>query len=127
MTTSPFSSSRCRCIAAVAGALIVIALSAALISLAFGAGVPDSWWPRTGLAFAADDRSGSAREDPCDLIVGPARQYCERGTSFTVSSADEAPRDSDSAGVAWTVTPPAAALAAVVVWRRRGAAGHGRH
>ncbi|MEU9286424.1 hypothetical protein AB0D57_17310 [Streptomyces sp. NPDC048275] len=124
MTASSFSSSRCRRIAAVASALIVIALPAALLALVVGAGVPESWWPRTGQAFAADSHSGSARQDPCDLVVGPAKEYCERGTSSTASSADEAPRDGASA--AWMVIPSAAGLAAVVVWRRRGAAGHGR-
>ncbi|MDQ0956072.1 hypothetical protein QFZ24_010081 [Streptomyces phaeochromogenes] len=130
MTTSSFSSSRCRRIAAVASALILIALPAALLALVVGAGVPESWWPRTGRAFAADSPSGSgsgsgsAHQDPCDLIVGPAKKYCERGTSPTASCADESPRD--GASTTWMVIPPAAGVAAVVVWRRRGAAGHGR-
>ncbi|MGP4009974.1 hypothetical protein [Streptomyces sp. 4N124] len=124
MTASSFSSSRSRRIAAVAGALIVIVLPAVLLALALGAGVPQAWWPRTGQAFAAESHSASARQDPCDLIKGPAKEYCERGTSPTTSSAHEAPRDDASA--AWMLIPPAAGLAAVVVWRRRGT-GHGRH
>ncbi|MEV2234996.1 hypothetical protein AB0H69_41425 [Streptomyces phaeochromogenes] len=118
MTTSSFSSSRCRRIAAVPSALMLIAVPAALLALVVGTGVPESWWPRTGQAFAADTHSGSTPQDPCDLIAGPAKKYCERG-------AYEAHRDGASA--AWMVIPAAAGLAAVVVWRRRGSAGHGRH
>ncbi|MFD9441866.1 hypothetical protein ACFWBR_27445 [Streptomyces sp. NPDC060006] len=132
MTTSSFSSSRCRRIAAVASALLVIALPAALLALVVGAGVPESWWPRTGRAFAADSPSpspsgsgsGSAHQDPCDLVVGPAQKYCERGTGSPASSAGESRRA--GACTAWMVVAPAAGLAAVVVWRRRGAAGCGR-
>ncbi|MEU9190806.1 hypothetical protein AB0D14_41185 [Streptomyces sp. NPDC048484] len=124
MTTSSFSSSRCRRIAAVASALMLIALPAALLALVVGEGMPESWWPRTGRAFASGSGSGSARQDPCDLVGGPAKKYCERGTSSTVSSAGESRRD--GASTAWMVIAPAAGVAAVVVWRCRGAAGHGR-
>jgi hypothetical protein len=126
MTTSSFSSSRSRRIATVASTLIVIALPAVLLALVVGAGVPQAWWPRTGQAFAADASSGSARHEPCDLIVGPAKEYCARGASSTTSSssAGEIPRD--GARAAWMLIPPAAGLAAVVVWRRRVAAGQGR-
>ncbi|MEU5297842.1 hypothetical protein [Streptomyces umbrinus] len=125
MNTSSFSPSRCRRFAAVPSALMLIAVPAALLALVVGAGVPESWWPRTGQTFAADTHSGSTPQAPCDLIAGPAKKYCERGTSSTASSADEAPRD--GADTAWVVTPAAAGLAAVVVRRRRGSAGHGRH
>ncbi|MEY9988025.1 hypothetical protein ABIE67_000057 [Streptomyces sp. V4I8] len=127
MTTSSFSSSRSRRIASVASTLLVIALPAVLPGLVVGAGVPESWWPRTGQAFAAGHpRSTSARQDACELIVGPAKEYCERGhrSATSLSSAGGAPRGSASA--AWMLIPPAAGLAAMVVWRRRGAAGHGR-
>ncbi|MFF3489497.1 hypothetical protein ACFYXC_40660 [Streptomyces sp. NPDC002701] len=124
MTTSSFSLSRWRRIAAVASTLMVIALPAALLALAVGAGVPEPWWPRTGRAFAADSPSGSAHQDPCDLIVGPAKKYCERGTNSPVPSAQESGRDGVS--TAWMVVPAAAGVVAVVVWRRQGAAGHGR-
>jgi hypothetical protein len=128
MTTSSLSSSRTRLLASVAGTLIVIALPALLLALVVGAGVPQSWWPQTGQAFAADQpRSYSARQDACDLIVSPAKEYCERGRRFTMTSssaAGEAPQDGASA--AWTLITPAAGLGAVVVWRRQGAAGHGR-
>ncbi|MFD3381308.1 MULTISPECIES: hypothetical protein [unclassified Streptomyces] len=125
MTTSPFSSSRCRRIAAVASALMLIAVPTTLLALVVGASMPESWWPRTGQAFAADTHSGSTPPDPCELIAGPAKKYCERGTSSTTSSAHQAHRD--GANAAWMAVPAVAGLAALVVWRRRGAAGHGRH
>ncbi|WP_128380298.1 hypothetical protein [Streptomyces cavernae] len=128
MTTSSFSSSRTRRIARAAGTLIVIALPAVLLALVVGAGVPEAWWPQTGQAFAADQpHAESARRDPCDLIVGPAKEYCERGHhSATTSSASAGEAPHEGARAAWMVIPPMAGLAAVVVWRRRGVAGHGR-
>ncbi|MFG2681200.1 hypothetical protein [Streptomyces sp. NPDC048392] len=130
MTTSSFSSSRPRRIARAAGTLIVIALPAVLLALVVGAGVPESWWPQTGQAFAADQpHTAAARKDPCDLIVGPAKEYCERGNhsaTTTTSSASAGEATHEGARAAWMVIPPVAGLAAVVVWRRQGAAGHGR-
>ncbi|MCQ8833817.1 hypothetical protein [Streptomyces malaysiensis] len=127
MTTSSFSSSRTRRIARAASTLIVIALPAVLLALVVGAGVPESWWPQTGQAFTAGQpRSDSARRDPCDLIVGPAKEYCERGHRSSTSSSSAGAAPHEGAGAAWMLIPPAAGLAAVVVWRRRGAAGHGR-
>ncbi|WP_328499628.1 hypothetical protein OG828_49145 [Streptomyces sp. NBC_00457] len=124
MTASSFSASRARLLATAASVLIAIVLPAALLALVVGAGVPEPWWPRTEQAFAADTHSASARQDPCDLIAGPAKEYCERGANSATSSANAASRDGASA--AWMLIPPAAGLAAVVVWRRRGTAGHGR-
>lgn len=127
MTPSSFNSCRTRRIATLASTLIVLALPAVLLALIGGAGVPQSWWPQTGQAFAADQpHSASARQDSCDLIVGRAKEYCERGNHSTTSSpsAGEAPHE--GARAAWMLIPPAAGLAAVVVWRRSGAAGHGR-
>ncbi|MGW3651670.1 hypothetical protein [Streptomyces sp. NPDC000878] len=125
MTTSSFSSSHRRRIAVVASALVVIALPAALFTLVAGAGVPESWWPRTGQAFSVDAHAGSARQDPCNLVVGPGTKYCERDTASATPSA--AGTLDDRASAVWMVVPPAAGLAAgVVVWRRRGTAGHGR-
>ncbi|MFR0367650.1 hypothetical protein [Streptomyces sp. MCC20] len=129
MTTSSFTSSRTRRIARAVGTLIVIALPAVLLALVVGAGVPDAWWPQTGQAFAADQphTESGARRDPCDLIVGPAKEYCERGHhTATTSSAAAGKAPHEGAGAAWMVIPPVAGLAAVVVWRSRGAARHGR-
>ncbi|WP_069757788.1 hypothetical protein [Streptomyces sp. LUP47B] len=124
MTTSSFSSSRSRRIVCAASTLIVIVLPAVLFALVMGAGVPQSWWPQTGQAFAADQpHTESAHRNPCDLIVGPATDYCERGQHST-SSVGKAPHE--GTGAAWMLIPAASGLAAFVVWRRRGAAGHGR-
>lgn len=127
MTTSSFSSSRTRRIARAAGTLIVIALPAVLLALVVGAGVPEAWWPQTGQAFAAGQpHAESARRDPCDLIVGPAKEYCERGQRTTTSSSSAVAAPHEGVRAAWMLIPPAAGLAAMAVWRRRGAAGHGR-
>lgn len=91
MTTSPFSSSRSRHIARAASTLIVIVLPAVLFALVMGAGVPQSWWPQTGQAFAADQPHTESHRNPCDLIVGPAKKYCEHGHHSTSSAVDEAP------------------------------------
>lgn len=127
MTTSSFSSSRRRHIVCAASTLIVIGLPAVLLALVVAAGVPESWWPQTGQAFAADQPHTESHRNPCDLIVGPAKKHCERGhhsSTTSAPSAVEAPHE--GAGVAWALIPAASGLAAFVVWRRRGAAGHGR-
>ncbi|MFF8932286.1 hypothetical protein ACF1AO_34040 [Streptomyces longwoodensis] len=126
MTTSSLNASRTRRIATWAGALAVMALPVVLLALIMGAGVPESWWPQTGQAFAAAPPHSGSTKDPCEKIEGPARKYCERGqrSSASSSAADEAP--GEGSGAAWMVIPAAAGLAAVVVWRRRSAAGPGR-
>jgi hypothetical protein len=110
---------RSRRLAAAASVLTVIALALGVLVLAVGVGVPQSWWPHTGQAFAADARP--ADQDPCALIVGPAKDYCERGTTTTASA--EQP---GIAGAAWRLVPAGAGLAALVVWRLRSAAGQRR-
>ncbi|MET7693872.1 hypothetical protein ABZT06_38905 [Streptomyces sp. NPDC005483] len=124
MSTSSFPSFRR--VARTASTLIVVALPAVLLALVIQAGVPESWWPQTGQAFASEQpHVAAARTDPCTLIAGPAQEYCERGHQATASSlADEDARKGASA--AWMLLPPAAGLVAVVMWLRRGAAGHGR-
>ncbi len=117
MTSSSWD--RSRRLAAAASVLAVIALAIGVFVLAVGVGVPEAWWPHTGQAFAADARP--ADQDPCDLIVGPAKDYCEQGTTTTASA--EHP---DVAGAAWRLVPAGAGLAALVVWRLRSAAGQRR-
>ena len=112
MTTS--SLDRSRRVAAAASVLTVIAVVAGVLILVLGVGVPQGWWPHTGQAFAAD--AHSAHHDPCALIVGPAKAYCERGTTTTATAAHPA-----MAGAAWRLVPAGAGLAAVVVWRLRAA------
>lgn len=85
------------------GALTVLLTAAAVVALlVVSRGVPDAWWPKTGNAFptaaqvfpaagversdtvahaAATPRPASTRtsgDDPCDLIVGPAHDYCRQ-------------------------------------------------
>ncbi|MFE4576582.1 hypothetical protein [Streptomyces chartreusis] len=112
MTSS--AGDRSRRLAAAASAFALIAVVASVLVLAVGAGVPEPWWPRTGRAFAAD--APHADRDPCALIVGPAKEYCERGN--TTSASTEKP---DGAGAAWRLVPAGAGVAALVVWRRSSA------
>lgn len=109
MTTSSWD--RSRRVAAAASVLTVLAVVACAVILALGVGVPDAWWPHTGQAFAADTRT--AHHDPCALIVGPAKAYCERGTATS--------EQRDVAGAPWRLVPAGAGAAALVVWRLRAA------
>lgn len=121
-SSSSFSPARSRRLAAVASMLTVIAVAAAVLTLLVGASLPESWWPRTGAAFAAERASDSApRQDPCDLIVGPAKEYCERGTTTSASISPPAAGGQDFADAAWRLVPASAGLAALVIWRRRSA------
>ncbi|MFF4361036.1 hypothetical protein [Streptomyces sp. NPDC001604] len=115
MTT--LSWDRSRRVAAAVSVLTVIAVVVAAMVLALGAGVPQAWWPHTGQAFAAD----AAHRDPCALIVGPAKAYCERGATTTASAGHR-----DVAGGAWGLVPAGAGVSALVVWRLRSAAGQRR-
>ncbi|MGW0628496.1 hypothetical protein [Streptomyces sp. NPDC002758] len=118
MTTSSWD--RSRRVAAAASVLTVIAIVAGALVLALGVGLPDAWWPHAGQAFAAG--TSPAGDDPCALIVGPAKAYCERGATATTAG------QQDVAGAAWRLVPAGAGVAALVVWRRRStAAGRGRH
>ncbi|WP_031487322.1 hypothetical protein [Streptomyces bicolor] len=118
MTSSTWD--RSRRLAAAASVLTVITVVVGVLVLAGGVSVPEAWWPRTGQAFAADARP--ADEDPCTLIVGPAKDYCERGATTTASA--EQP---GVAGAVWRLVPAGAGVAALVVWRLRSAAGRRRH
>ncbi|MFI6340717.1 hypothetical protein [Streptomyces sp. NPDC050535] len=117
MTSSSWD--RSRRLAAAASVLTVIAVALGVLVLAVGVGVPEAWWPHAGQAFAAD--AHPTDRNPCALVVGPAKDYCERGTTNSVSA--EQP---DTAGAAWRLMPAGAGLAGLVVWRRRSAAGQRR-
>jgi hypothetical protein len=119
MTPSP--STGYRRVVAAAAVLAVIAIAIALLVLAATSGVPKGWWPRTGRAFAADMHT--AGQDPCDLITGPGKAYCERSASTHALHAD---REPDTIGAALRLVPAGAGVAALLVWRRRGASGQGR-
>ncbi|MDQ0605770.1 hypothetical protein QF037_010203 [Streptomyces canus] len=120
--SSSFPSARSRRLAAVASVLTVITVAAAVVALVVGASLRESWWPRTGAAFAAE--TSSPRQDPCEVIVGPAKEYCERGVSASISSPAAARQDLGDA--VWRLVPAGAGLAALVIWRRRSATARGR-
>ncbi|MCX4596810.1 hypothetical protein OG819_46405 [Streptomyces sp. NBC_01549] len=117
MTTSSWD--RSRHITAAASILTVIAVAAGVLVLALGTSTPEPWWPHTGQAFATD--AHSARQNPCDGIVGPAKDYCERGTKTSAPAGHPS-----AASAAWRLGTAGAGLGAVVIWRRRSAAGQGR-
>ncbi|MEU9918953.1 hypothetical protein [Streptomyces sp. NPDC051001] len=113
-------SARSRRLAAVASMLTVITVAAAVVALVLGASLRESWWPRTGAAFTAETSSPSApRQDPCEVIMGPAKEYCERGASASISSPAAARQDLGDA--AWRLVPAGAGLAGLVIWRRLSA------
>ncbi|WNZ06212.1 hypothetical protein [Streptomyces sp. 11x1] len=114
-----FAPSRSRRLAAAASALTAIAVAVGVLVLVFGASLPETWWPRTGHAFAADTARTPA--DACDLIAGPAKAYCERGRHATSA----APAQGSGDAAAWKLAPAAAVLGALVIWRR-APAGRGR-
>ncbi|WP_328876340.1 hypothetical protein OHT76_43385 [Streptomyces sp. NBC_00287] len=115
MTSSSWARSRRP--AVVASVLTLIVVGVGVFVLAVGVSVAEAWWPHTGQAFTA----GARDQDPCGLIVGPAKDYCQRGT--TTSADVEQP---DLAGAAWRLVPAGAGVAALVMWRRRSATGSGR-
>ena len=112
---SVFSPSRSRRIAGAASVLAVIVMAAGVLVLVLSVSLPEAWWPRTGQAFAAEDRSG--RHDPCGPIVGPAKEYCKRGTMTSVSAF--AGRHEASGTVWWRLVPAGAGVAALVIRRGR--------
>ncbi|MGW4101901.1 hypothetical protein [Streptomyces sp. NPDC004976] len=117
---SSFSPSRAQRIATATSVLTVTVMAAGVLVLVLSVSLPEAWWPRTGQAFAAEDRS--ARHDPCGPIVGPAKEYCKRGTAASAVAGDH--DASETPG--WKLVPAAAGLAALVLWRGRAAAGRGQ-
>ncbi|QEU83402.1 hypothetical protein [Streptomyces viridosporus] len=119
---SSFSPSRSRRIAATASVLTVIVVAVGVLVLVLSVSLPEAWWPRTGQAFAAEDRP-APRQDPCEAIMGPGKAYCERG--FTVSVSASAGRH-DVAGAVSRLVPAGVGLASLVLWRGRTAGRRGR-
>ncbi|MFJ8787008.1 hypothetical protein [Streptomyces sp. NPDC102476] len=115
--TSTWDRSRRR--AAAASVLTLITVVVGVLVLAVGVSVPQAWWPHTGQAFASDNHPTD--QDPCAVIVGPAKDYCERGTTTAVSA--EQP---GGAGAAWRLVPAGAGMAALVMWRLRSPVGRRR-
>ncbi|OSC72518.1 hypothetical protein B5181_03210 [Streptomyces sp. 4F] len=119
---SPRASSQPR--AAATRVLSIVVVMVGVLALALGASVPETWWPHTtGQAFALD-ASAAGRESPCALIVGPAKDYCERGTATTHTTDALAVNPDAEAG--WRLAAAGSGLAALLVWRRRSTAGQGR-
>ncbi|MFE4821570.1 hypothetical protein ACFRFU_35040 [Streptomyces sp. NPDC056704] len=117
MTSSSWD--RSRHVTAATSILIVIAVAVGMLVLALGTSTPEPWWPHTGHAFATN--AHSSHQDPCNRIVGPAKEYCERGT------ANSAPAGHPSAAsAAWRLGTAGAGLGALVIWRRRSTAEQGR-
>ncbi|MET7715488.1 hypothetical protein [Streptomyces sp. NPDC005407] len=110
---------RARRIRTAASVLAVITVAVGVLVLAVGMSVPEPWWPHTGQAFAAD--ASPEQQDPCALIVGPAKAYCERGPADSASAGHH-----DATGAAWRLVPASPGLAALVMWRRRSSAGQRR-
>jgi hypothetical protein len=114
MTTSSWDRSR-----HVTAATRILMVIAGVLILALGTNMPEPCWPHTGHAFATDTHS--AHHNPCDRIVGPAKEYCERGTTNSAPTGHPS-----AASAAWRLGTAGAGLAALVIWRRRSAAGQRR-
>ena len=119
MTSSSWD--RSRHVTAATSILIVIAVAVGVLVLALGTSMPEPWWPHTGQAFATNAHSG--HQDPCDRIVGPAKEYCERGTKNSVSASTG---HRSAAGAAWRLVTAGAGLTVLIVWRHRSAPGQRR-
>ncbi|MFC8428045.1 hypothetical protein [Streptomyces sp. NPDC057253] len=117
MTASTWERSRRH--TAAASVLTLVAVVVGVLVLTVRVGVPQAWWPRTGQAFASDTHPSD--QDPCALIVGPAKDYCERGTA-TAAPAEQP----GVAGAAWRLVPAGAGVAALVMWRLRSPVGQRR-
>ncbi|WP_331732578.1 hypothetical protein [Streptomyces sp. NBC_00989] len=105
---------RSRRIRAAAAVLTLIAVTIGVLVLALRVDVPDAWWPHTGQAFAAS--SPPAHDDPCQLIVGEAKKYCERGTTRAATAEHHG-----GAEAAWRLLSVGAGLSGLVVWWHRAA------
>ncbi|MFJ5877397.1 hypothetical protein [Streptomyces sp. S1] len=109
---------RVRALLAATGTTALLAALIAALILVNDVG-PDSWWPRTGEAFAATPTPATPAPDAldrCAYIVGPARDYCLRAAPAPKPQAS-APDRSTVPHLALLLLPVAAA--ATLTTRRR--------
>ncbi|WP_405634332.1 hypothetical protein OHB53_09230 [Streptomyces sp. NBC_00056] len=111
--------------------IVIALLIAAIICVIAEPGVPSGWWPQTGNAFAASpsDRvttpaQGAAHgkapaptpskgSEVCDVIVGPAHDYCLRAPDPQSASG------TFTRGVLWPLGVLAVGITALFVLHRR--------
>ncbi|AWN24793.1 hypothetical protein [Streptomyces sp. NEAU-S7GS2] len=109
----------------------LVLLVAALVAVAWSSGARSLWWPQTGNAFtpasrqdAGHDIEATSVNGPCDLISGPARDYCARRATASPAPEPEPSRARPSAQARIAtgmlgVGALAAGVGALVVLRRR--------
>ncbi|MGW7641754.1 hypothetical protein [Streptomyces decoyicus] len=107
----------------------VVLLVAALVAVGRTPSPPDAWWPRTGHAFTPTSQPATGhgldtapRNDPCDLIVGAAHDYCRHDVPTPSGPAHQEPHGSKAARTATgalAIGALAAGVGALVVLRRR--------
>ncbi|WP_331721517.1 hypothetical protein [Streptomyces sp. NBC_00212] len=117
MTTSEWERSRRR--AQTVGALAVLTVLAAVLTVFATVGVPDAWWPQTGSAFAAGPHptASPAPADPCALITGLAKSSC---THAPVPSGAQQDGAGGAGADAWRLAVPAVGLVLVYAVRSSG-------
>lgn len=114
---SPSSSRR----AAATSALPAIVVAVGVLVVSLGASLPEAWWQRTG--HAVTPVTAKQHGDPCELIAGPGKAYCERDHGTAPPSSAHDSRDA----TAWQLVAVAAAVGALLVWGRRSSpVGEGR-
>ncbi|MFI7103294.1 hypothetical protein ACIBK8_28560 [Streptomyces sp. NPDC050161] len=109
--------------------MALVLLVAALVAVVWTTGLPSVWWPQIGNAFATSSsqhpggHEGTAahRSDPCDLVAGPAADYCHTkdGEHTPAPHGQNISTQSRVATAALGAGALAAGVGALVVLRRR--------
>jgi len=109
----------------------LVLLVAALVAVAWSSGARSLWWPQIGKAFTPASRQDAGHKvratsvsSRCNLISGPARDYCARKATASPASEPEPnralpPTQSKIATVVLGVGALAAGVGTLVVLRRR--------
>lgn len=125
MTSARPARPRCAATAAAVLAICaVVAVCALVLVLAVGTGLPQAWCPHTGRPFTAGVAVATARpahRDPCGLIAGPAKEYCERAPTARATT-----KRPDLAGAVRRLVPAGAGVTVRMVRRRKCATGRRR-